>query len=184
MVDIYWVWTRFHLVQSRQDLPGGDIGTVKTTDFNECAKTCMNRSECIGYTEDRWNGLCYLKGEQALNSAYSLHPKANTQMRPEYAGRIPHDSSPVVVKGRKGKGFDREGYETLLTNSFEICAAACVEDSECQAVNYRESNRSCQKIAYPDEYFTMEGVEMGIKVQVRLRHTNFLFPIKRPICAP
>lgn len=160
----FFVSMRFLYYHGR-DLPGGDIGTLKTTDINECATACIQRTDCIGYTEDRWNGLCYLKGQGAASSAYRQHPKAATHMRAEFAGQIADDPRPVVMKGRKGKGFDAYVYETLQLGSYDSCATACLNDDRCRAINYRAATASCEKIANPPEYFTMEGVEMGIKVQ-------------------
>lgn len=159
-----WVWLRF-LTYRGLDLPGGDLETVRSADMNDCATACMNRSDCIGYTEDSWNGLCFLKGQGALASTYRLHPKASTYMRPEFANRIAQDTRPVVMKGRKGKGFDGYAYQTVQLGSYDSCATACLQEESCKAVNYRADNATCEMLADPPEYFTMQGVEMGIKVQ-------------------
>lgn len=159
-----WVWTRL-LGFSARDLPGADIGTVASGDINECAKACIGNPDCIGYTADRWNELCFLKGQDALASTLRIHPKADTYLRPEYAFKIAQDPRPAVMKGRKGKGFDGYAYQTLTLDSYDICAAQCLEDPECMAVNYHAAPNSCEKMSSPPEYFTMDGVEMGLKVQ-------------------
>ena len=160
-----WAWLNT-LVFRGLDLPGGDIGTRSIGDPDECAVECIGNTQCIGYTVDYWNNLCFFKGKEALTSSYRLHPKATTFMLPEFAFQIQKDTRPPVMKGRKGKGFNGWAYESNSAADFDACATSCLADEDCSAVNYKSAETLCEKFSSPGEYGTMEGSEMALKVQV------------------
>ena len=160
-------WEYYKLISYyRRDLPGGDIGSLKTEDVNDCAIQCLGNEGCIGLTMDRWNNICFLKGQDAVGSALRLHPKAETYLKVGVAFDMIEDSRPAIMKHRKGKGFEGYAYETFDASTYEVCAALCLADQSCMAVNFRPAQKSCEKLADPPEYFSMDGVEMGLKLQV------------------
>jgi hypothetical protein len=150
--------TQFVAYQNR-DLHGGDYQRKNSVDLVTCESICKDNSECVAFSFDRWNRVCFLK---STISSLRVEPRSTTGVRGDMP--IPSDANdPVTMQRYRGKRFPGNGYSNL-TGSLENCESTC-QTSQCIAYSFSKAARRCTLFSEAGEYFSDNGVDSGVKVQ-------------------
>ncbi len=120
------------------DIIGFDLpnGSFKTSDENSCYAACSTSSNCMAYTFDTKNNVCYQKngGRLLLPNSYAIsgaRASINTLLR----------RSNIVIYGKKSiPGFEMR---SVSASTLEECVFECENESECKAFTWNKKSKSC-----------------------------------------
>lgn len=108
------------------DAPGNDIESFLSGNQGNCAKSCLERSNCSAADFDQDDGRCWLKtrSSQPVRTANSV----------------------LILKILSGKdGIDYPGgdYRNYQTSSWQNCSRACFTETQCKAFAYDKNTSTC-----------------------------------------
>lgn len=146
-----------------RDLVGGDHTESDAKTLQACESQCESDSACRGYSFDRWNHVCSLK---STVGSLRLDPRALSVVLSD-GGQLADDPAPPIIQTRRSKSFGDPSYSQSPMASYDLCSAACLGDQDCNAFNYRQSDKICALVQSPSEYHDDSGTDIGIKVQPR-----------------
>ena len=150
-------FTRFE----KRDLGGGDYDVVRGTSLELCDQRCQSEDACRAYTFDRWNRMCFLK--TASTGALRLEPRSvtgviSTTGLTDYVGE-------AVIEKRRRKAFPDVPYIQVWGETYEQCAAMCLDDVRCGGFNFESASGRCGFIDWPNEYTDRASTDLGFKIQ-------------------
>jgi hypothetical protein len=143
------------------DLIGTDLRRTPNSEVNACASACAAEPRCAGYSFDKWNHWCFLKGDIQL---FRLEPNTITALRSELAEPA-LISIPVTIQRYRNKAFPYGGQDTQTAESYEECEGRCAQDGACVALTYFRTNKQCRLMASTGEYFPDARADSAIKRQ-------------------
>ncbi|MEC9343042.1 MAG: PAN domain-containing protein, partial [Pseudomonadota bacterium] len=143
------------------DLSGSERSRVKGIDLGACIAACRDDDACAGYTYDKWNGWCFLKGSVARQL---VSPKAVSGVRSGIATPAPW-RGPVEMRRYGRKYFPGNGYATTRLASADACERQCSGQSQCIAFTFYHAGTRCRLYSSVGEYFGHDGADSGAKLQ-------------------
>ncbi|WP_420737773.1 PAN domain-containing protein [Bradyrhizobium japonicum] len=154
--------TRKFRTYEGRDIDGTDYKIIKGVNFEACISQCKSEDECVAYSFDKWNRYCFLKNR--VPSILRIEPNSIVGV---VTGTSPAVSSSSVVMERFGnKAFPDAGYRQVAVASYNGCSATCMNEDKCEVFTFRKSDKVCNLIARPGEWWPDSSADSGVKRQI------------------
>jgi hypothetical protein len=144
------------------DFVGADMRQIKSEDDSTCSAACEAQSSCLGYSYDKWNNACFLKGAV---SQMRFDPQ-NTSGLKKLSDKPSVSTAAKVMERYRGKGFStKEAFRLDLNSAFEECEQRCTADDTCAAFTFKKSARECYSFERANKYSASADADSGVKRQ-------------------
>jgi PAN domain-containing protein len=144
------------------DVIGFDLEVIKNSSADACAAICLRNRDCVVYSFDKWNHVCFPKSK---GGELTFTPRSLTAVR---AGTpVPRYSAAGVNFERfRNKRFPDPGDSARTTASLEACQELCLKGGMgCAAFSFIKSNRKCVLFSRTDVYQPDADADSGAKTQ-------------------
>jgi hypothetical protein len=147
-------------MRTNWDLIGTDLKALNGVGLDECREACSADAACSGYTADRWNRFCFLKG-----SAVSLRmePKATSGWK---EGLNPSSSGAArIIEPYRKRKFSGNQIDSRVIETVGLCQATCFEAEQCVGFSFFISSRQCVRFSLIDNHIAEDNIVSGAKRQ-------------------
>ncbi|WP_244065617.1 PAN domain-containing protein [Bradyrhizobium sp. Ce-3] len=154
-------------LNANSDVRGGDFLDAKgdaifeRTDAAGCLAACRANSACVGFSYDRWNGLCFQK---KTLSPLRFDARSDTSIRADqvHPGFSPDGKHLCPFSGNSLAG---DVLKRLPVQSVAQCEQNCTPDS-CIAFSFSKADKSCSLFRMvSNRWKNVPNVDSGIMQQ-------------------
>jgi PAN domain len=145
------------------DIFGGDYQRTERSDLKTCAASCESDARCKAFSYDKWNRVCFLKGQVG---SLLLEPSSVTGVR---AGtEIRRAASTVQVEKQTNRSFVGKVSATKASANFQECQRLCLtmSEAECVTFSYIKAGNECRLYSSVEGHNARSGIESGVKRQM------------------
>ncbi|WP_161494843.1 PAN domain-containing protein [Bradyrhizobium canariense] len=144
-------------------LNGADLKQIQSPSGDGCSSACKADRRCVGFTEDQWSAVCYLKSEI---TSMRHDPRSSSNLK-KGIKRPPLAITQFVVQRFSKRKFDNEWpYRANLNSTVDECEQSCKKYEDCTAYNFVGTTRVCflfdEGVTKPSPISTIDS---GVKFQ-------------------
>jgi hypothetical protein len=138
------------------------LRTLPKTDLVNCIEACRRTADCVAYTFDKWNKMCFLKSNF---TRIRLDPKADSGIRKDQ--KEPIRASDATLACRYPKSiFTGDLIRSMTKASLEACKSECDRESLCVGYSFLRQERTCSIFSNPTDRSTDDTRgDSGIRAQ-------------------
>jgi hypothetical protein len=151
----------FLLTLDNYDVRGSNLNGLHgdAIALDKCESACESTQQCMAYTYDKWNHICFLKSSVI---SLTFEPKATSRIRNSLA--LPQGAPTAFRMDRfRNKAFPGKAYSAEAEPSYGDCESSCVNDVRCVAVNFERATNLCNYFDSVGEYFSNDSMDAGAK---------------------
>jgi hypothetical protein len=145
------------------DVLGHDIDIQKGVTREECVAACRGNENCTAYSYDRWNKICFIKGDAP---EFVVDARSVTGLR-QYTSTPPLAARPIVMEHFRNRSFPIHNETPTSAASVQACESFCVRTTWCIAYTFVRPARECLMFKTAGEYFPNPDADSGAKASAQ-----------------